>query len=238
MPTPSGPASRMACGGAPATIAPTASRAAGWPRVYARFTSRADGRSSSGRIAGRGRRRGLLGRAPAGRRGLGCGLLPVRAVAALVVLRRGFGASSVRRLRGGLRPARPWPAPEPRPRRQPRSFPAPRSRPPSTCGCFASPEWLPQRCLLRRGRSGLACRASPRGRGRLGRHRSLCPVEDCLGRDRFRLAGRRSLLAELRPQQLLELGRNLAPLGRVGARSPGRRSVVASATRLATRRGA
>ena len=67
---------------------------------------------------------------------------------------------------------------------------------------------------------------------------AAAPSNDCLGRDRLGLAGRWRLLAELGPQHLLELGRDLAPLGTGSRRrSPGRRSVVTSATLLATRRG-
>ena len=94
LPTPSGPASRMACGGAPATIAPTASRAAGWPRVYACFTPRsAGGPGQAGSLVAVVvvvflvvRRRVVVALAAASS--------PSPAAADLVVVRRGFGASS------------------------------------------------------------------------------------------------------------------------------------------------
>ena len=172
-PTPSGPASRIACGGAPATIAPTASRAVGWPRVYARFTPRSTAGPWSGRFAGR-RRAGSSWSSAGG------WWWPAAASSPSPPPRPWLSAAP--RLRGliragrcrggGLRPA--WLLGRhgslglgdtldlPRPRGCRRLAGAPLARRRGVGRCL----------LRRRGRGGLARRAPAGGGGRLGRHRA------------------------------------------------------------------
>ena len=122
------------------------------------------------------------------------------------------------------------------PRRRPRSWPVPHWRMPSTCAYSACAAWRPRRVPRAQPRSP-ACASCVAAWVATSAVTGASARSVAAGHRRG-LAGGRRFLAELGPQHLLELGRNLAPLGAgSGRRSPGGCSVVTSATRLATRRG-